>query len=142
MAGKQPDLQPSGVKLKLSHIYSKANTVSTSSTTYWASQVAQCKESTCQCMRPTDTGVIPGSGRPPGEGNGNPLQYSCLGNPTDIGAWRATVRGVTKSQTQLSNLAHACKCTHTYIHTDTTFNSTLIFLRKINCLYNQKSEQP
>ena len=39
---------------------------------------------------------IPGSGRSPGEGNGNPLQYSCLGNPTDRRAWLATVHGVTK----------------------------------------------
>ena len=38
-------------------------------------------------------------GRPPGEGNGNPLQYSCLGNPMDRGAWRTTVHGVAKSQT-------------------------------------------
>ena len=44
-----------------------------------------------------DTGSIPGSGRSPGEGNGNPLQYSCLGNLTDRRAWRATVRGVAES---------------------------------------------
>ena len=50
-----------------------------------------------------DTGSIPGSGRPPREGNGNPLQYSCLENPTDRGAWRAAVHGVAKSQTRLSN---------------------------------------
>ena len=43
-----------------------------------------------------DTGSIPGSGRSPGEGNGNPLQYSCLGNPMDRGAWQATVHGVAK----------------------------------------------
>ena len=43
-----------------------------------------------------DAGSIPGSGRCPGEGNGNPLQYSCLGNPMDRGAWEATVHGVTK----------------------------------------------
>ena len=43
-----------------------------------------------------DVGSIPGSGRSPGEGNGNPLQYSCLGNPMDRGAWRATVHGVAK----------------------------------------------
>ena len=43
-----------------------------------------------------DSGSIPGSGRSPGEGNGNPLQYTCLGNPMDRGAWQATVRGVTK----------------------------------------------
>ena len=46
-----------------------------------------------------DPGSIPGSGRSPGEGNGNPLQYSCLENPRDGGAWWATVRGVSKSQT-------------------------------------------
>ena len=43
-----------------------------------------------------DTGSIPGSGRSSGEGNGNPLQYSCLENPMDRGAWPATVRGVAK----------------------------------------------
>ena len=50
-----------------------------------------------------DLGFIPGLGRSPGEGNGNPLQYSCLENPMDGGAWQAAVHGVTKSQTQLSN---------------------------------------
>ena len=49
-----------------------------------------------------DPGSIPGSGRSPGEGNGNPLQYSCLENPMDERAWQATVHGVTKSRTQLS----------------------------------------
>ena len=48
-----------------------------------------------------DAGSIPGSGRSPGEDNGNPFQYSCLGNPMDRGAWSATVHEVTKSQTQL-----------------------------------------
>ena len=46
-----------------------------------------------------DLGLIPGSGRSPGEGNGNPLQYYCLENPMDRGAWQATVHGVAKSQT-------------------------------------------
>ena len=46
-----------------------------------------------------DLGLIPGSGRSPGEGNGNPLQYSCLENPMDKGAWNATVHGVAKSRT-------------------------------------------
>ena len=46
-----------------------------------------------------DPGLIPWSGRSPGEGNGNPLQYSCLENPMDRGAWWATVHGVAKSQT-------------------------------------------
>jgi len=46
-----------------------------------------------------DSGLIPGSGRSPGEGNGNPLQYSCLRNPTDREAWQSTVHAVTKNQT-------------------------------------------
>ena len=46
-----------------------------------------------------DVGLIPGSGRCPGGGHGNLLQYSCLKNPMDRGAWQATVHGVTKSQT-------------------------------------------
>ena len=58
--------------------------------------------------RPADVGdakdmeSIPGWGRSPGGGNGNPLQYSCLENPMDRGAWWATVHGVAKSRTQLS----------------------------------------
>ena len=50
-----------------------------------------------------DVGLIPGLGNSPGVGNGNPLQYSCLGNPMDRGAWRATVCGSQKSQTQLND---------------------------------------
>ena len=50
-----------------------------------------------------DMALIPGSGRSPGEENGNPLQYSCLGNSTNRGALWAVVHGVIKSQTQLSN---------------------------------------
>ena len=46
-------------------------------------------------------GSTPGSGRPPGGGNGNPLQYSCLGNPMDRGAWRATIHAIARSQTRL-----------------------------------------
>ena len=48
-----------------------------------------------------DPGLIPGSGRSPGEGNGNPLQYSCLENPMEGGAWQATVHRVAKSLTRL-----------------------------------------
>ena len=51
-----------------------------------------------------DLGSVPGLGRSPGGGHGNPLQYSCLENPMDGGAWWATVHGVAKSRTQLSNL--------------------------------------
>ena len=50
-----------------------------------------------------DLGLIPGSGRSPGEGNGNPLQDSCLENPMDGGVWWATVHGVAKSRTRLSD---------------------------------------
>ena len=58
--------------------------------------VSDGKESACNAG---DLGLIPGLGRSPGEGNGNPLQYSCLENPTDRGAWQATVRGVAESDT-------------------------------------------
>ena len=50
-----------------------------------------------------DMGLIPGLGRSPGGGNGNPLQYPCVENLMDRGAWWATVHGVSKNQTQLSN---------------------------------------
>ena len=53
-----------------------------------------------------DPGSIPGLGRSPGEGNRNTLQYSCLENPMDGGAWWATVHGVAKSRTRLSNFTH------------------------------------
>ena len=58
------------------------------------------KESACDSG---DVGSIPGSGRSPGEGNGNPLQYSCLENSMNRGAWQAIVHGVSKSWLQLSN---------------------------------------
>ena len=57
-----------------------------------------------------DAGLIPGSGRSSGEGKGNPLQYSCLENPVDRGAWWATVHGVTKSQTRLRYRARTLLC--------------------------------
>ena len=57
------------------------------------------KESVCNAR---DLGLIPGSGRSPGEENGNPLHYSCLENPMGRGAWWSTVHGIAKSQTQLS----------------------------------------
>ena len=58
------------------------------------------KESACNAE---DPGLMPGSGRSLGEGNGNPLQYSCLENSMNRGAWWATVYGVTKSWTRLSD---------------------------------------
>ena len=69
------------------------------------------KDSACNSGDPVS---IPGSGRSPGEGNGNPLQYSCLENSMDRGAWWATVHGVTESD--MTN-------THTHTHTHThSFN--------------------
>ena len=61
---------------------------------------SEVKASACNAG---DLGSIPGSGRSPGEENGNPLQYSCLENSMDGGAWWATVHGVAKSQTRLSD---------------------------------------
>ena len=58
------------------------------------------KESACNAG---DPGSTPGLGRSPGEGNGNPLQYSCLENPMDREAWQATVHGVAKSRTRITN---------------------------------------
>ena len=57
------------------------------------------KEPACPCGDAGDMALIPESGRSPGEGNGNPLQDSCLEDPMDRGAWGATVHGVTKSDT-------------------------------------------
>ena len=68
------------------------------------------KEPAGHCRRLRDLGLIPGSGRSPGGGHGNPLQYYCLENPMDRGAWWDTVHGVAKSQTCLKQLS-----THTYM---------------------------
>ena len=62
------------------------------------------KASACNAGDPSS---IPGLGRSPGEGNGNPLQYSCLENPMDGGAWWATAHGVAKSRTRLSDFTLA-----------------------------------
>ena len=61
-----------------------------------------------------DVGLIPGPGRSPGEGNDNPLQYSCLENSTDRGGWQATIHGAIKSWTRLSDwTTRTTKCTYT-----------------------------
>ena len=67
---------------------------------FWASLVAQRLK--CLPGMQETQGSIPGLGRSPGEGNGNPLQYSCLENPMDRGAWRATVHGVAESDTTVA----------------------------------------
>ena len=80
--------------------------------------VTSSKEPTCQCKRHKRCRICPWSGRSPGGGHVNPLQYFCLENPMDKGAWRATVHRVTKSQTQLKQLS-----THIY--------GTLIILQRV-----------
>ena len=84
------------------------------------------KESACNVV---NLGSIPGLGRSLGEGNGYPLQYSCLENSMDIGAWQATVHGVTKSQTRLSDF---------HFHRYKTWEKTIYILKKIKS-YNVKS---
>ena len=70
-----------------------------------------------------DKGSIPGSGRSPGVGNGNPLQDSCLGNSTDRGAWRATAHGVT----ELDMTEHMCHIAKIFLNV--VQNSTLNLIR-------------
>ena len=66
-----------------------------------------------------DPGSIPGFGRSPGGGHGNPLQYSCLENPTDRGAWHATVHGIARSQTSLKQfITH-----HIPVNMDKSYNT-------------------
>ena len=72
-----------------------------------------------------NVGSIPGSGRSPGAGSGNPLQYSCLGNPMDRGAWRAIASGVKKELDTLSPRALANKCSAAII-TNTILEESII----------------
>ena len=74
-----------------------------------------------------DAGLIPGSGRFPGGEHGNPLQYSCLENPMDRGAWWAIVHRVTKSWAWLKR-----HCTHVHVHTH-TYNILCVFVAQL-CL--------
>ena len=68
------------------------------------------KDSACSAGPSGDVGLIPGSGRSPGGGQGSPLQYSCLENPMDRGAWWATVHGVTGSDT--TEVTQHAECTY------------------------------
>ena len=89
--------------------------------------MAQVKNPSADAGNTRDLGSIPGLRRSPGEGKGNPLQYSCLENPTDRGAWRAIVHGASKSQTWLSNWTH----THIYIY---TYLSIYLFIFNLKSL--------
>ena len=76
-------------------------------TVVWASQVALVvKNPPAKAEDLRDVVSSPKSGRSPGEGNGNPLQYSCLGNPLNRGAWQATVHGVAKESRHTERLNH------------------------------------
>ena len=78
-----------------------------------------------------DLGLIPGLGRSPGEGNGNPLQYFCLENPTEGGAWWATVCGVAKSRTWLNGLKVKSDFTFTF-----TFLGLIMMVSRCLFLYS------
>ena len=91
----------------------------------WASQVAPVvKNLPANAGEVRDKGLIPGLGRSPAGGHGNLLQYSCLGNPRDRGAWWATVQRVAKSQTRVKQFSmHA----HTYIHRLALYSEKKLF---------------
>ena len=75
----------------------------------WLLRWLRGKESACSAEIAGDAGSVPGSGRSPGGGNGKLLQYSCLENPVNRGAWRDTVHRVAKSQTRVKQLStHTC----------------------------------
>ena len=100
--------------------YINQSTLRASFKFYWASQMALVvKNLPANAGDRRDTGSIPGSGKFPGEGNDNLLQYSGLENPRDRGVWWAIVQGITKSQTQLS--------THSTDTLETTVLQKIIF---------------
>ena len=94
--------------LTMGRCYQEYTHTHTHTHTHGLPQWCSSKESTCNAG---DSVLIPGSGRSPGGRKGYPLQYSCLENPMDRGAWWATVHEVAKSQTRMSNWT----CSHTYM---------------------------
>ena len=112
-----------GLKLKLS-LKSKSISICPSFHSYMAfSGGTSGKEPACQCRRHRDLGLIPGLGRSPGEGNGNPLQYSCQENPMDRGAWRATVHRVANPPICHPSIIHPF--THLLIHHSSFIHSSV-----------------
>ena len=92
----------------------------------------QWVESACRAGVPGDLGSIPGSGRSPGGGHGNALQYSCLENPMDRGSWWAIVHRVTKSRTQLKQLStHMHVCSYSLDMYDEIIWGTMTYLHAL-----------
>ena len=116
MTGKQPDLQPSGVKLQLSHIHSKANPVSTSTTIYWASQVAQWWRIHLSMQETKRRGFDPWVGKIPWRRKWQPTPVFLPGKSHRQSLVGYSLWGHKESDT-LSDLAHAYTHTHTYIPT-------------------------
>ena len=97
----------------------------------WASQVALVVKN--PPANAGDEGSVPGLGRSPGEGNGYPLQYSCLGNSTDRKAWRSTVHGDSKSWTHLSAqiiISGERQNNISHVKNDLSFTTKLPILKK------------
>ena len=90
-----------------------------------------------------DTGLIPGLGRSPGGGNGNPLQYSCLENTMDRGAWQAIVLVVAKSQTWVSNWTHTqwTVLKATVMEPPSKLRTRILWTWKILCLVKCQTEK-
>ena len=97
------------------------------------------KEATYQCRRHKSHGFDPWIGKIPWKRAKQPTAYSCLENPMDRGAWRATVHGVTQSRTQ-SNLARAHTHAHAHTHTHTHTHTVLVLVPSINYLVKQISK--
>ena len=98
------------------------------STALGASQLALVVNPPANAGNGRDVGSIPGSRRSPGGGHGSPLQYSCLEDPMDRGAWQATVHRVTKSQTQLKQLG-------THAHTGVLYKNFAKKKRTVKTLF-------
>ena len=118
---------PSMGSHRVGHDWSDLAAAAAAAAFYWASQVELMVENLpANSGDREDTSLIPGSGRSPGGGHGNPLQYSCLENPMDRRAWQPMVHRVKKSQTWLKQLSSQaqhwgktsvlrCCCSHCYI---------------------------
>ena len=108
-ASDRPDYQASpGVNQKMNFILASKCITLDSVAVQGFPQWLSGKESACNAGDAGDVDSIPGLGRSPGGGNGNPFQYSCLKNPMDRGAWWAIIQSVAKSETRLSDRVHIC----------------------------------